>query len=301
MQNTRFLNLHGCSCVFGSLSLSFYIFIIFRPHHVYRPNECEWLEWLDLDSYIAGTITGYFHIHFEITNSKCPHFSSVTPCLLTTRTWDIVNFSWSKHTKGSEDHKNASSHSSSFFFLFFFFSKNKVSLSDATVCVDASKEYLQFLNKSQSQGSNAQICENPTASFQKCFSCLFWCIVVKMKMCQQIKNVSKLFFYIKGIPQNFCPSEALQGSWKASYLFRASQQASYLFRASQQASYLFRASQQASYLFFFRASQQASYLFRASQQALYCFGPLSKPQSPFRGSWQASIPIQGLLASLKPF
>ena len=113
-----------------------------------------------------------------------------------------------------------------FFSFFFSFSKNKVSLSDATVCVDASKEYLQFLNKSQSQGSNAPICENPTASFQKCFSCLFWCIVVKMKMCQQIKNVSKLFFYIKGIPQNFCPSEALQGSWKASYLFRASQQAS---------------------------------------------------------------------------
>ena len=189
------------------------------------------------------------------------------------------------------------------------FFKNKVSLSDATVCVDASKECLQFSNKSQSQGPNAQICENPTASFQKCFSCLFWYIVVKMKMCQQIKNVFKLIFYIKGIPQNFCPSEALQGSWQASYPFRASQQASYLFRASQQASYLFRASQQASYLFF-RASQQASYLFRASQQALYCLGPLSKPhtclgplskpQSPFRASWQASIPIQGLLASLNP-
>ena len=136
MQNTRFLDLHGCSCVFGSLSLSFYIFLIFRSHRVYRPNECEWLKWLDLDSYIAGTITGHFHIYFEITNSKCPHFSSVTQCLLTTMTWEIVNFSWSKHTKGSKDHKNASSHSFFFFSSFLSF-KNKVSLSDTTVCVDA--------------------------------------------------------------------------------------------------------------------------------------------------------------------
>ena len=168
----------------------------------------------------------------------------------------------------------------------------------------------QFSNKSQSQGSNAQICQKPTASFQKCFSCLFWCIVVKMKMCQQIKNVFKLIFYIKGIPQNFCPSEALQGSWQASYPFRASQQASYLFRASPQASVPIQGllaslnphsgplgKPQSP----FRASWQASIPIQGPLASLNPHsGPLGKPQSPFRAPWQASIPIQGLLASFNP-
>ena len=129
-------------------------------------------------------------------------------------------------------------------------------------------------------------------------------------MCQQIKNVFKLIFYIKGIPQNFCPSEALRGSWQASYPFRASQQASYLFRASPQASVPIQGllaslnphsgplgKPQSP----FRASWQASIPIQGLLASLNPHsGPLGKPQSPFRAPWQASIPIQGLLASFNP-
>ena len=138
------------------------------------------------------------------------------------------------NTKGSKDHTNASSHSC---FFLLFFQKQSFAFRCYSMCrrIKGMPAVFKQIPISRFRCTK-QICEHPTASFQKrFFLCVCVCIVVKMKMCQQIRNIFKFIFYIKGIPQNFCPSEAVQGSWQASYLFRASQQASYLFRASQQA------------------------------------------------------------------
>ena len=101
------------------------------------------------------------------------------------------------NTKGSKDHTNASSHSCCFFCFF----KNKVLLSDATACVDASKECLQFSNKSQSQGSDAQ---NKSVSTQQLhFRNVFLCVCVH---CCQNEDVSanqehiQIYFLHQGNP-----------------------------------------------------------------------------------------------------